>query len=127
MTKGEACRAISERLEPNAHSRVDSDFEWWGQLWSNGERSLLPLDYFESEDASARLLDMMASENALGATRYTAEETEVEVYWPGKNEAVNELEPKHGYHRALMAHRDRKTAIVLAFMKWNGIEGEISG
>ena len=29
-------------MEPEADLRIDSDFEWWGQIWSNGVRSVFP-------------------------------------------------------------------------------------
>lgn len=116
MTKQEICRAISEKMEPNAHSRTDSDFEWWGQSWSAGKRTLFPLDYFESEDASAKLLEAMP-EPELWLESRKDEKFRLWACW-----ADLDGKPEDAYAH----HADRKTAIVLAAMGWLGIEGEIS-
>jgi len=33
---------ICDFMEPGADARADSDFEWWGQIWSNGMRTIHP-------------------------------------------------------------------------------------
>lgn len=74
MRKSEICRAISGRLEPTAVTTVINEPfrrrpEWkWHHVGGGNSRrppytyTPIPLDYFTSEDACARLLDAMLAE-----------------------------------------------------------------
>jgi len=120
VTKAEACRAIAERLEPkpNGVDLITRDemirhnktgikilspkgFWWWhGKVldWSQ-------FDPFTSEEASARLLEAMPAPDLYKC-------------WL--------VEEKHyGWSCSGHTSSDRKTAIVLAAMKWLGIDGEL--
>lgn len=105
MRKSEICRLLSEKLEPN-FTTVDGSYP---RFWVSSCKGWQPADYFESEDASAKLLEAMP-------------EVDLEHYQSG---GLNEWGVLYSQAPDHTLHADRKTAIVLAACKWLGIEGEI--
>lgn len=127
MTKQDICRAISFNLEPKPVHKpthringvaVDiqgqrSKLGFWEYSYGEG---WIPVDYLESEDASAKLLESMP-EPELWLESRKDEKFRLWACW-----ADLDGKPEDAYAH----HADRKTAIVLAAMGWLGIEGEIS-
>jgi hypothetical protein len=115
VTRDEQNRALAEWLTPDPQG---SDPDGWNATWRNeyfaeSGWQYSPVDFFADESASALLLDRLASLNAMDEIRYGPEEMEIALMVVGKD-GVDELKPKHGYERIMIAHQDRKTAIALA-------------
>lgn len=134
MTKAEICRAISERLGWKFGTRDECTpnypDEWLGQTWwfegAPYAENELP-NYYESEEASARLLEAMLVENTGIDIQHWSDSSRNTVIL-GKPFCVT-LDACVDGKRVEFEGRagDRKTAIVLAACKWLGIEsGEIS-
>lgn len=112
--------AISSWFEPKPPFSLSQDGEWGkvssgGGLWTlpaqaDRKAQWRPLDYFTDESANARLLDAMPL-----PTLYR--------FMGNKNWVINPT--GHAGHQHIdVEHADRKTAIVLAFCKFAGIEVE---
>lgn len=126
MLKSDICRALSEALEPMPAPlayrdlRLVSPLGFWE--WSQTGDGWQPVNYFTSEDASARLLEAMPEAllqrgmfhgNNQTVWFCTASEVVVrEAY-----ECDEETYPDGYAH-----HADRKTAIALAACKWLQID-----
>ena len=117
MTKQELCRAIAEKLEPCL-----PDIDW--TVFPRPEKMISgkgfwkyvayleqaqPIDFFTSEDASARLLEAMPK-GLVGR--------DVDGW---KSSYAGFLCVDH----EIFTHPDRKTAIVLAAKAWLEIPGEL--
>ena len=93
-------------MEPNADSRSDNDFEWWGQSWKKGERTLFPrkLDLDALHEVEGRLTDEQWKfyDQQLETGVWPAPQ---EVYW-NSHQAMETL-----YLRRLMIHADAPTRI----------------
>lgn len=111
MKKSAICRAISEALEaipvePCGFDTELSALGFWEWKLSPGcaiKSDWQPLNYFTSEDASARLLEAMPSPSL----------SKMVGYWDCVHHGANEDESFHA---------DRKTAIVLAACIWLKID-----
>lgn len=116
MTKAEACRKIADKLEPEptqwAGRLLDGPhYRFWHKQYSTANgNEWIPVNFFESEAASARLLEAM-TEVGLHRNKEDGSWSAGEV-WNHCGWAANHI-------------ADRKTAIVLAAMKWLNIEGEL--
>lgn len=125
MRKSEICRLLSEKLEPRPFfdmppypeegELLTSNDGFW-TIVNDGIAPKVAVDYFESEDASAKLLEAMP-EPELWLESRKDEKFRLWACW-----ADLDGKPEDAYAH----HADRKTAIVLAAMGWLGIEGEIS-
>lgn len=115
MTKLQICKLISESLEPEpapwtGHLLDEPHCAFWIKQYSTKRgNEWVAVNYFESEDASAKIWDAMPAPQmqTMHADQY------------------RETSVRHNEFARWCSHKKRKTAIVLAFMRWAGIEGKI--
>lgn len=125
MTQQEVCRALSEKLEPDYLTKWWEDLQFWDKrhydafMGGTPENTITPCNFFESEEASARLLEAMGSKESI----------EINIKTRLSDETGGILKVIINIHwlDIHVAHKDRKTAIVLAACKMFGIEvGEVT-
>ncbi len=130
MTKAEARKLIAERLEPKPEREPSgsglSVGGFWDSYMSRHHRDdpgiwseFEAVDFFTSEDASARLLDAMRKAHFEMVDESKFNDAMGDHCWSDLKKLFFELLTDRNL--------ETKTTIVLAAMKWLGIEGELDG